>query len=135
MTPAVFDCNVVMAAIGWQGTARRCLKLAAQRRVALCVSGPILAEYETIIPTKLSEAAPGVNPGPKLAWIRARSRMFEPTPLGKPRSRDTKDDPYLACALAAGAKYIVTYDEDLLKLGKPFGIEIIRPAELLRRQG
>jgi predicted nucleic acid-binding protein len=46
-----------------------------------------------------------------------------------------EDDPYLACALAARARYIVTYDGDLLKLEKPFGIEIMRPAELLRRIG
>jgi predicted nucleic acid-binding protein len=53
--------------------------------------------------------------------------------LGKRRSRDPKDDPYLAGALAAQARYIVTYEDDLLKMGKPFGIEIIRPAELIRR--
>jgi predicted nucleic acid-binding protein len=46
-----------------------------------------------------------------------------------------KDDPYLACALAARAHYIISYDLDLLRLKKPFGIEIIRPAELLRRIG
>ena len=59
-------------------------------------------------------------------------RKFEAAPLGKQRSRDSKDDPYIACALAAKATFIVTYDRDLLSLEKPFGIEIIRPAELLR---
>ena len=33
------------------------------------------------------------------------------------------------------ARYIITYDGDLLKLEKRFGVEIIRPAELLRRIG
>jgi predicted nucleic acid-binding protein len=46
-----------------------------------------------------------------------------------------RDDPYLACALASRAGYIITYDGDLLKLEKPFGVEIIRPDELLRRIG
>jgi predicted nucleic acid-binding protein len=78
---------------------------------------------------------PALDPKPKLAWIRAKSQFFEPAPLGKQRSRDAKDDPYLACALAARARYIITYDGDLLKLEKPFGIEIMRPAELLRRIG
>ena len=53
--------------------------------------------------------------------------------MGKPRSRDVKDDPYLACALGAGAKLIVTRDGDLLVLGQPFGIQIITPRELLAR--
>lgn len=133
MIAVVFDCNVVLAAIGWQGTPRLCLKLAAQRRLALCVTSAILAEYEAVIPERLKAENPRLDAGPKLARIRARSRMFEPAPLGKGRSRDQKDDPYLACALAANARYIVTYDTDLLTLGKPFGVEIIRPAELLRR--
>ena len=133
MTPVVLDCNVVLAAIGWRGTARLCLKLVAERRIRLCVTDEILAEYETVIPERLKEEDSEVDPRPKLAWIRGPSKCFEPAPLGKQRSRDKKDDPYLACALAAQASYIVTYDKDLLKLEKPFGIEIVRPAELLRR--
>ena len=88
-----------------------------------------------MIPDRLGEEVPEVDPNPKLAWLRAKAKLLEPAPLGKQRSRDAKDDSYLACALAAGARYIISYDEVLLKLRKPFGIEIIRPAELLRRIG
>lgn len=135
MIPVVFDCNVVLAAIGWRGTARLCLKYAAQRRIHLCVTEAILEEYEFVIPERLKEEVPGLDAGPKLAWMRANASLLEPAPLGKRRSRDQKDDPYLSCALAAQAKFIVTYDADLLDLQKPFGIEIIRPAELIRRLG
>ena len=133
MIPVVFDCNVVLAAISWSGTPRLCLKLVAQRRVVLCVTEAILAEYEAVIPERLKEEIPELDVRPKLAWILAKAKRFEPAPLGKQRSRDRKDDPYLACALAAGARYVVTYDKDLLKLEKPFGVEVIRPAELFRR--
>ena len=135
MIPVVVDANVILAAIGWGGSARLCLKLVAKRRIAMSVTESILAEYEAVVPERLKEEMPEVDPEPKLAWIRAKSKLFEPAPLGKQRSRDPNDDPYLACALAAHARYIITYDEDLLRLGKPFGIEIIRPAELLRRIG
>src|SRR5438876_12133746 len=101
MIRAVFDCNVVLAAIGWRGTARLCLKLAAERRIRLCITDAILEEYETVIPERLREEDSEVDPRPKLAWIRNASLRFEPAPLGKPRSRDKKDDPYLACAIAA----------------------------------
>lgn len=133
MIPVVFDCNVVLAAIGWRGVSRLCLKLAAQRRVRICVTDSILAEYEAVIPERLKAELPGLDPAPKLAWIRSSAQMVEPAPLGKRRSRDPKDDPYLACALSAKAQYLVTYDRDLLSLGTPFGVEIIRPAELIRR--
>ena len=133
MIRAVFDCNVVLSGIGWNGSARAGLKLVARRRVFLFVTGAILAEYESVIPETLAEELPGLDPLPKLAWIRDRARRVEPSLLGKRRSRDAEDDIYLAGALAASAQYLVTYDKDLLDLGKPFGVETIRPAEFLRR--
>jgi putative PIN family toxin of toxin-antitoxin system len=132
MIRAVYDCNVIMSGIGWNGAARNCLKLVACRQVFLYVTDEILAEYEAVIPETLAEEMPKIDPQPKLAWIRNKSRLVEPAPLGKRRSRDAKDDIYPAAALAASA-CIVTYDKDLLILEKPFGIEIIRPPEFLRR--
>jgi len=55
------------------------------------------------------------------------------SPLGKRRSRDAKDDPFLACALGSNAEFIVTKDKDLLALEKPFGVETITPGEFYRR--
>jgi putative PIN family toxin of toxin-antitoxin system len=132
MIQAVYDCNVVLSGIGWNGSARKCLKLVAQRRVFLIVTDDILVEYESIIPEILAEEMPEVNSHPKLAWIRSKARLVEASPLGKRRSRDAKDDVYLAAALGASAEYIVTYDKDLLDLDRPFGVEIVRPAEFLR---
>ncbi len=59
--------------------------------------------------------------------------MVAPALLGKRRSRDPKDDPYLACALAARAEFIIARDNDLLDLGKPFGVEVVTPREFLNR--
>ena len=133
MIRAVYDCNVVLSGLGWNGSARKCLKLVAERQVFLFVTDEVLAEYETVIPETLAEELPEVNPQPKLAWIKSKARLVGPSPLGKRRSRDVKDDIYLAAALGASAEYIVTYDKDLLDLEKPFGIQTIRPAEFLRR--
>ena len=133
MIRAVYDCNVIMSGIGWNGAARNCLKLVACRQVFLYVTNEILAEYEAVIPETLAEETPKIDPLPKLAWIRNKARHVEPAALGKRRSRDAKDDIYLAAAIAASAACIVTYDKDLLTLGKPFGIEIIRPPDFLRR--
>ena len=69
----------------------------------------------------------------RLTWYLNRVRVAAAAPLGKQRSRDRKDDPYISAALAAAAKCVVTYDRDLLVLGKPFGIHIIKPAEFLRQ--
>ena len=135
MIRAVYDCNIILSGIGWNGSARRCLKLVARRRVFLFVTDAILAEYESVIPEILAEEMPHIDPIPKLAWIRSKARLVQPAALGKRRSRDAGDDIYLAGALAASAQYLVTYDADLLTMEKPFGIETIRPAEFLRRLG
>ncbi len=64
--------------------------------------------------------------------MRAKALWVEPRPLGKQRSRDIKDERFLAAALAADAKAIVSYDRDLLVLEKPFGISILRPSGFLK---
>ncbi len=48
-----------------------------------------------------------------------------------PTSRDPKDDKFLATALAAGADYLVSEDEDLLVLGEYQGIQIVNAATFL----
>ncbi|MCI0537300.1 MAG: putative toxin-antitoxin system toxin component, PIN family [Verrucomicrobiales bacterium] len=58
---------------------------------------------------------------------------FGPAPLREPACRDAHDDQFIACALAAQADAIVTRDKDLLSLGKPFGIPILTPRQLLSR--
>jgi putative PIN family toxin of toxin-antitoxin system len=45
--------------------------------------------------------------------------------------RDPNDDMIIACAIAAGADYIVTRDKDLLSLGEYEGIGTIKPEAFL----
>ena len=131
MTTVVLDTNTVVSAIYWpQSTARRCLAGLARRWYAVAVTGEVFAEYETIV-AEFQPRFPACNSAGALAWLRLKAAWVEPAPLGKGRSRDPKDDPFLACALAARAKHLVTRDDDLLALGKPFGIEILTPARFL----
>ncbi len=76
---------------------------------------------------------PDKDPTPFLDWIERVALLVEPHPLGKRRSRDVKDDPFLACASAGRAEFIVTKDKDLLALDKPFGVEVVTPRQFYRR--
>ena len=107
--------------------------LVARRTVRSCVTSTIEAEYHDTYLEFQETRFPERSPLPFLGWIHQKALHCVPAPLGKQRSRDATDDPFLACALAAQAKYIVASDRDLLSLGKPFGIAIITPAELVRR--
>ena len=72
-------------------------------------------------------------PATTLNWYYDSVKIVEPAPLGKQRRRDPKDDPYLACTLADGATLIISRDDDLLALEKPFGIQILPPRDLLNK--
>jgi putative PIN family toxin of toxin-antitoxin system len=126
----VADTNVVVSAIFWPGESRECMVLWARRRFHLAVTVAILEEYSEVA-YRLARRHSKVNPEPWLQWIERRARVYEPAPLGRPRSRDPEDDPILACALACGARFLVSKDNDLLALEKPFGIQILHPRQLL----
>jgi len=125
----VLDANVVFAGVGWRGEAHSCLLAMARRRITVFATLEILEEVRRLTTGRGEKFKHA--PHTLLNWYYDRVKLVEPAPLGKQRSRDAKDDPYLACALAAAAKTIVTRDDDLLVLEKPFGIQIITPRELL----
>jgi putative PIN family toxin of toxin-antitoxin system len=127
----VFDAGVVFSAAGWRGEAHRCLVAMARRRVKAFATEETLNELTELIAERGHRGTH--SPAPIITWYLENVKRVEPAPLGKQRSRDAKDDPYLACALSSGSKIIVTRDQDLLTLGKPFGIEIITPRELLTK--
>jgi putative PIN family toxin of toxin-antitoxin system len=127
----VFDAGVVFSAAGWRGEAHRCLVAMAHRQVIAYATLETLNELRNTLEDRGHKVK--FPPDTTLNWYYDRVKLVEPAPLGKQRSRDAKDDPYLACALAAEAKIIVSRDDDLLTMKKPFGIQIITPRELLTK--
>ena len=127
----VFDAGVVFSAAGWRGEAHLCLVAMARRRVIAFATADTLAELKRLVDQ--IDFKTRHSPYTILDWYYRTVKISAPAPLGKQRSRDVKDDPYLACALGANAAAIVSRDEDLLVLGKPFGVEIITPRDLLTR--
>jgi predicted nucleic acid-binding protein len=127
----VFDAGVVFSGAGWRGEAHLCLVAMARRRVIAFGTPVTVDELRGIVNEIGFKAAH--SPYTVLDWYYRTLKAVSPAPLGKPRSRDPKDDPYLACALSAKAGLIISRDEDLLTLQKPFGIEIVTPRELLKR--
>ena len=129
----VVDTNVVVSAAFWpRSEDRRCFVLLARRRCRLAVTDIILDEYHALAARVGRRECPDKDPKPFLDWIERVALLVEPSPLGKRRSRDAKDDPFLACALASRAEFLVTKDRDLLVLEKPFGVAIVTPREFYR---
>lgn len=130
----VVDTNVVVSAAFWpKSEDRLCFVLLARRKCRLAVTELILNEYRCLAARIGRRECPERDPTAFLDWIERVALLVEPAPLGKRRSRDAKDDPFLACALASRAEFIVTKDKDLLALGKPFGVEIVTPRQFYRK--
>ena len=128
----VLDANVVASGVCWRGESYLCLVKLARRQAFAYATDYTLAETRETATRLIRERSPKNNAANVLSWYLQQVRILHPTVIGKQRSRDAKDDPYLAAALAARANYVVSYHKDLLVLEKPFGIEIIRPAHFLR---
>ena len=129
---AVFDANVVASAVCWSGDPYVCLVKIARRQVFAFGTTDTLEETREVAVELIREKNPKHNAAARLTWYLETLKLVEAAPLGRQRSRDPKDDPYLAAALGARADCIVTFDRDLLHLGKPFGMPIITPAQFLR---
>jgi predicted nucleic acid-binding protein len=53
----------------------------------------------------------------------------------RPLSSDPGDDAVLEAALAGGCDFVVSFNERHLRAARGFGIEILRPADLLKLIG
>ncbi len=129
----ILDANVVASAVCWDGEAYRCLVKLARRQLFAYGTMETVQETREVTEHLIRENKPRHNATGRLNWYLEKTRMVDAAPLGKQRSRDAKDDPCLAAAIAAHAEVIVSYDKDLLVLEKPFGVEILRPAQVVWR--
>ena len=64
----------------------------------------------------LAKKYASVDLGPILELVTIYAKMYTPVVLEKPVSRDPDDDKFIACALAADIKIIVSGDQDLLSI-------------------
>jgi putative PIN family toxin of toxin-antitoxin system len=129
----VFDTNVIVEAIFWpRSTARRALTGLAKRSFQTVINSSVIEEYAAITAQVREKIFANTQPSGALAWIASKSVHAEPVPLGRKLSRDPNDDLFVATAVAARAKFLVSQDRDLLVLQKPYGVAIVTPVQLVR---
>ena len=94
------------------------------------ISPEILAEYDRV-GTELCRRFPHVDLEPFLELVVALADCVEPQPLPERVSQDPDDDKFLACALAANCKNIVSRDRHLLEVTGYHGIAVVRPRQFV----
>ena len=125
---AVFDTNVLLAAFITEGICSKILVRGRKRQFHLILCPVILREFERVLIKKFSTTR---NEARSILQIvsEAMHSVVSPSQSVQGICRDPDDDAILACALEAGADYLVTGDVDLLELKIFKGIRIVTPRE------
>ena len=126
----VLDTNVFVSSF-FGGKPRSVIDLWKAGRITLCLSPPILEEYVRVLQRM------GVGQGGALQDLlrlfkEGRNVVFTSrTTTLRIVSDDPDDDKFLACAVALGARFVVSGDRHLNRLATYGDIRIVTPAAFL----
>ena len=122
----VVDTNVLMSGLFFGGWPYRVLEAWRDGRVEIVISVAILEEYREV-GQRLAGQFSDVNPGSFLDLLSVEGLFVEAPDLPAPVCSDHADDKFLACALAGGAKFIVSGDRALQRISGYREIEVLSP--------
>jgi putative PIN family toxin of toxin-antitoxin system len=134
----VFDTCVWVAALrSQQGASFLLFQALEQRLLQGFISVPLLFEYEEVLRRDQQLANFWVTLDELEIILGMLADRLQPSTINfrwRPQLRDPKDEMVLECAVNAGAKAIVTFNQrDFLPAATTFGLEVIPPKALLVR--
>ena len=138
MPRIVIDTNVLVAALrSQQGLSNKLVMLADAKRFQMCVSVPLVLEYEDVLKRKSA----GVKLAPEiiddiLDYLIKIAFEQEIHFLWRPFLKDATDDMVLELAVASRCSAIVTFNvKDFVHVEEQFGIQIMTPRQFLNSIG
>jgi putative PIN family toxin of toxin-antitoxin system len=131
----VLDTNVLVAGLrSRRGQAFKLLSLLASKRFEVCISVPMVFEYEDVLAReKIGVSADAANA--VIDYLCAVARRQDVYFLWRPFLSDPKDDLVLELAVASGSSAIITYNvRDFAGIAQ-FNLRAMRPVEFLAELG
>ena len=126
----VVDTYVFVSGVFFGGPPGEVLAAWRDKRIEFVVSREIIEEYVRV-GERLSMRFPGVDLEPALQLVAAFATLVPAPPLPEPVCADGDDNKFLACAVAAGAGYIVSGDRALLATSPYRNVVVIRPRDFM----
>lgn len=133
MIRAVLDTNVLVSALLFTGSSSQLIPAWHAGRVRPVVSAEILEEYVRVLAYPKFKLIDSEIHGlieeevlPVVDTVRAR-------PISVPTLRDPDDLKFIACAVAAGVRWLVSGNDDLLFLRKVKTVEIVSVTTFLQQ--
>lgn len=136
----VLDTNVIVAAVtSAHGASRRLLLAAAEGRVTMLLSTPLLLEYAAVLNRPGVLAMAGATPEDISALLDGIVDLSTQVLLDyrwRPQARDPDDDMVLETAINGSAAVIASFNVADIQAGaRRFGIAVERPGTVERRLG
>jgi len=130
MLRVVLDTNILISAIVFGGKPRKILEAVFQEKIQICLSQAITDELTEVL--RRQEFTFRTDMVHNLVTeVLAIAEYVEPLQQIRAIPEDPDDDRILECAVAAGARYIITGDRHLLKLIRYEDIEIVNADQFL----
>ncbi len=123
------DTNIYISGLIFGGLPRQFLKEAEAGRFQLAISGALTDELCGTLRAKFAWDDDKVEEIAVL--LSSYTIRVEPVERLDVIPDDPDDNRVLECAVAAGSRFIITGDGDLLRLGSYAGIRILKVTELL----
>lgn len=126
----ILDTNVLMSGIFFQGLPSKILDLWFDGQISFVVSPEIIDEYNRVA-KRLSKKYPDVKIMPLLVSALKSAEVIKAESLVAQVCTDIDDDKFIACAISANVKLIISGDKALKAVGEFNGVKIISPSQFL----
>lgn len=126
----VLDTNVLIASL-FGKKSRKIVDLWKSQHIILCVSQPIIREYQEILPRLGPRGKERLKEVLKLIDEDSSVLVADKTPRLKVVEEDPADDKFIECAVATRADFIISSDKHLKDIKSYKGIKIVTPKEFL----
>lgn len=138
MQRILIDTDVMVAAFSSDsGKSRELLVMVFDKKVKACASTSLYLEYETVLTRKKSLKMSGLTSEEVNIILDELATFIEPIGIHyqwRPKAHDPDDDLVIEAAVNGGVKEIISFNvKDMKKAAGDFGIEVLRPAEFIRR--
>lgn len=131
----VIDTNVLVSRyFSARGAPAQVIAAWSQGRFQVVLSATVLAEYNAVLCRPEVLRATGRTAGDMerdLLELRAVGLLVLDIAPQARELRDPSDNPFLTCAVAGYADFVISGDKDLLSLGQFRGIPIVPPAAFI----
>jgi predicted nucleic acid-binding protein len=134
MHSVVLDTNVLVAALRSKTGASHCLllQLAHTPKWQPSISTALALQYESVLRRHIAELGLTQHEADVLInFVCTAAREVQIRFRWRPLSPDADDDLVLEVAIAAGARYIITFNKRDFVEATKFGIEVMTPREFL----